>query len=197
MSLQGVRADFSAISRWIKPQSTLLDLGCGDGEFLEYIHSQKEVQTYGVEISDKSVLACVEKGLNVIQQDLESGLALFENQSFDIVVLSQTLQTIHKTEAILKEMVRVGKEGVISFPNFGHWSHSIDILMGRMPVSKSLPYDWYNTPNVRVLTIADFEALASKIGIKIIDRVVLHEGKEVNGLANLLGSLAIYRVQSA
>ena len=197
MSLQGVRADFSAISRWIKPQSTLLDLGCGDGEFLEYIHSQKEVQTYGVEISDKSVLACVEKGLNVIQQDLESGLALFENQSFDIVVLSQTLQTIHKTEAILKEMVRVGKEGVISFPNFGHWSHRIDILMGRMPVSKSLPYDWYNTPNVRVLTIADFEALASKIGIKIIDRVVLHEGKEVNGIANLLCSLSIYRVQSA
>ena len=123
----------------------MLDLGCGDGDFLEYIHSQKEVQTYGVEISDKSVLACVEKGLNVIQQDLESGLALFENQSFDIVVLSQTLQTIHKTEAILKEMVRVGKEGVISFPNFGHWSHRIDILMGRMPVSKSLPYDWYNT----------------------------------------------------
>jgi methionine biosynthesis protein MetW len=197
MSLQGVRADFSAISRWVKPQSTLLDLGCGDGDFLEYIHSQKEVQTYGVEIADKSVLACVEKGLNVIQQDLESGLALFENQSFDIVVLSQTLQTIHKTESILKEMVRVGKEGVISFPNFGHWSHRIDILMGRMPVSKSLPYDWYNTPNVRVLTIADFEALASKIGIKIIDRVVLHEGKEVNGFANLFGSLAIYRVQSS
>ena len=197
MSLHGVRADFSAIAKWIKPQSTLLDLGCGDGGFLEFIHAQKKVKTYGVEISDQSVLACVEKGLDVIQQDLEAGLALFENQSFDMVVLSQTLQTIHKTESILKEMVRVGKEGVISFPNFGHWSHRIDILQGRMPVSKSLPYDWYNTPNVRVLTIADFEALASKVGIKIIDRVVLHEGKEVNWLANLFGSLAIYRVQSA
>jgi methionine biosynthesis protein MetW len=197
MSHSVIRADFSAIAKWIKPQSTLLDLGCGDGEFLEYIRAQKNVQTYGVEISDFSVLACVEKGLDVIQQDLEAGLALFENQSFDMVVLSQTLQTIHETESILKEIVRVGKECVISFPNFAHWSHRIDILLGRMPVSKSLPYDWYNTPNVRVLTIADFEALASQIGIKIIDRVVLHEGKELSWGVNLLGSLAIYRVQSA
>jgi methionine biosynthesis protein MetW len=196
MSHSVIRADFSAIAKWIKPQSTLLDLGCGDGEFLEYIRAQKNVQTYGVEISDFSVLACVEKGLDVIQQDLEAGLALFENQSFDMVVLSQTLQTIHETESILKEIVRVGKECVISFPNFAHWSHRIDILLGRMPVSKSLPYDWYNTPNVRVLTIADFEALASQIGIKIIDRVVLHEGKELSWGVNLLGSLAIYRVQS-
>ena len=192
-----VRADFSAIANWIQPHSSLLDLGCGDGDFLEYIRAQKKVQTYGVEISDLSVLACVEKGLDVIQQDLEAGLALFENQSFDMVVLSQTLQTIHETESILNEIVRVGKECVISFPNFAHWSHRIDILLGRMPVSKSLPFDWYNTPNVRVLTIADFEALASKIGIKILDRVILHEGKEISWAANLFGSLAIYRVQSA
>jgi methionine biosynthesis protein MetW len=192
-----VRADFSAIANWVKPNSSLLDLGCGDGDFLEFIRAQKNVQTYGVEISDISVLACVEKGLDVIQQDLESGLALFENQSFDMVVLSQTLQTIHETESILNEIVRVGKECVISFPNFAHWSHRIDILLGRMPVSKSLPFDWYNTPNVRVLTIADFEALASKIGLKIIDRVILHEGKEISWGVNLFGSLAIYRVQSA
>ena len=192
-----VRADFSAIANWVQPNSSLLDLGCGDGDFLEFIRAQKNVQTYGVEISDLSVLACVEKGLDVIQQDLEAGLALFENQSFDMVVLSQTLQTIHETESILNEIVRVGKECVISFPNFAHWSHRIDILLGRMPVSKSLPFDWYNTPNVRVLTIADFEALASKIGIKILDRVILHEGKEISWAANLFGSLAIYRVQSA
>jgi len=192
-----VRADFSAIANWVKPNSSLLDLGCGDGDFLEFIRAQKNVQTYGVEISDLSVLACVEKGLDVIQQDLEAGLALFENQSFDMVVLSQTLQTIHETESILNEIVRVGKECVISFPNFAHWSHRIDILLGRMPISKSLPFDWYNTPNVRVLTIADFEALASKIGIKILDRVILHEGKEISWGANLFGSLAIYRVQSA
>jgi len=192
-----VRADFSAIANWVQPNSSLLDLGCGDGDFLEFIRAQKNVRTYGVEISDLSVLACVEKGLDVIQQDLESGLALFENQSFDMVVLSQTLQTIHETESILNEIVRVGKECVISFPNFAHWSHRIDILLGRMPVSKSLPFDWYNTPNVRVLTIADFEALASKIGLKILDRVILHEGKEISWGANLFGSLAIYRVQSA
>jgi methionine biosynthesis protein MetW len=192
-----VRADFSAIANWVQPNTSLLDLGCGDGDFLEFIRAQKNVRTYGVEISDLSVLACVEKGLDVIQQDLESGLALFENQSFDMVVLSQTLQTIHETESILNEIVRVGKECVISFPNFAHWSHRIDILLGRMPVSKSLPFDWYNTPNVRVLTIADFEALASKIGLKILDRVILHEGKEISWGANLFGSLAIYRVQSA
>jgi len=192
-----VRADFSAIANWVQPNTSLLDLGCGDGDFLEFIRAQKNVRTYGVEISDLSVLACVEKGLDVIQQDLESGLALFENQSFDMVVLSQTLQTIHETESILNEIVRVGKECVISFPNFAHWSHRIDILLGRMPISKSLPFDWYNTPNVRVLTIADFEALASKIGLKILDRVILHEGKEISWGANLFGSLAIYRVQSA
>jgi methionine biosynthesis protein MetW len=197
MSEKSNRADFAAIAKWIQPNSTLLDLGCGDGDFLEFVHQQKKVQSYGVEISDLSVLACIEKGLNVIQQDLESGLALFEDHSFDMVVLSQTLQTIHETESILREIVRVGQECVISFPNFAHWSHRIDILFGRMPVSKSLPYDWFNTPNVRVLTIADFEALASKIGIQIIDRVVLHEGRMINFGANIFGSLAIYRVKSA
>jgi SAM-dependent methyltransferase len=197
MKLPAIRADFSAISDWVSSHSSLLDLGCGDGDFLEYIRQQKNVKTYGVEISDLSVLACVKKGLDVIQQDLESGLALFEDQSFDMVVLSQTLQTIHETETILREIVRVGKESIISFPNFGHWSHRIDILTGRMPVSKSLPFDWYNTPNVRVLTIADFEALANNIGLHIIDRVVLHDGKKVTFAANLFGSLAIYRVKSA
>lgn len=197
MKTKLIRADFEAIAKWIKPNSSLLDLGCGDGSFLEFIHEQKQVTSYGVEISDLSVLTCVEKGLNVIQQDLESGLALFEDNSFDMVVLSQTLQTIHETESILQEIVRVGRECVISFPNFAHWSHRIDILLGRMPVSRSLPFDWFNTPNVRVLTIADFEALASKIGIQIIDRLVLHDGKEVKMGANLFGSLAIYRVKSA
>ncbi len=190
-----VRSDFEAIANWIEPGSSLLDLGCGDGSFLEYIREKKNAQTYGVEISDPSVLACVEKGLNVIQQDLEGGLALFQDKSFDTVVLSQTLQTIHETESILSEVVRVGKQCVVSFPNFAHWSHRLAVLRGRMPVSKSLPYDWYNTPNVRVLTIADFEALASELGIDILGRVVLHEGKVVNWGANIFGSLAIYRVR--
>lgn len=192
-----IRPDFAAIAKWIKPGSTLLDLGCGDGEFLEFIQAQRSVKNYGVEISDPSVLACVEKGLNVIQQDLEGGLALFEDKSFDTVVLSQTLQTIHDTESILREVIRVGHECVVSFPNFAHWSHRLSVLLGRMPVSKSLPYAWYNTPNVRVLTIADFEALASDLGIEILDRVVLHEGKKVNWAANVFGSLAIYHFRGA
>lgn len=192
-----IRPDFAAIAKWIKPSSTLLDLGCGDGDFLEFIQTQRSVKTYGVEISDPSVLECVEKGLNVIQQDLEGGLALFEDKSFDMVVLSQTLQTIHDTESILREVMRVGRECVVSFPNFAHWSHRLSVLLGRMPVSKSLPYAWYNTPNVRVLTIADFEALASDLGIEILDRVVLHEGKKVHWGANIFGSLAIYHFRGA
>lgn len=192
-----IRPDFAAIAEWIKPSSTLLDLGCGDGDFLEFIKAQRGTKIYGLEISDPSVLACVEKGLNVIQQDLEGGLALFEDKSFDTVVLSQTLQTIHDTESILREVMRVGKECVVSFPNFAHWSHRLSVLLGRMPVSKSLPFAWYNTPNVRVLTIADFEALATDLGIEILDRVVLHEGKKVNWAANVFGSLAIYRFRGA
>lgn len=192
-----LRTDFDAIAAWVPPHSTLLDLGCGDGSFLEFIRTRRQAKTYGVEITDSAVLACVQKGLNVIQQDLEGGLALFEDQSFDTVVLSQTLQTIHQTERILKEVVRVGKQCVVSFPNFGHWSHRVAVALGRMPVSRSLPYEWFNTPNVRVLTIADFEALAYKLGIEILGRVVLHEGKTVQLAPNLLGSLAIYRVRGA
>lgn len=192
-----LRTDFDAIANWVESNSTLLDLGCGDGSFLEFIRTKRQAKTYGVEITDSAVLACVQKGLNVIQQDLEGGLALFEDQSFDTVVLSQTLQTIHQTERILSEVVRVGKQCVVSFPNFGHWSHRVAVALGRMPVSRSLPYEWFNTPNVRVLTIADFEALAYKLGIEIVGRVVLHEGKTVQLAPNLLGSLAIYRVRGA
>ena len=192
-----LRSDFDAIANWVETNTSLLDLGCGDGSFLEFIRAKRKVITYGVEITDTAVLACVEKGLNVIQQDLEGGLALFKDQSFDTVVLSQTLQTIHQTERILREVVRVGKQCVVSFPNFGHWSHRYAVALGRMPVSKSLPYEWFNTPNVRVLTISDFEALAHKLGIEILGRVVLHHGKTVHWLPNLSGSLAIYRVRGA
>jgi methionine biosynthesis protein MetW len=188
------RADFATIANWIAPNSQVLDLGCGDGSFLKYLSTQKPVHAYGVEIDDARVLACVQKGLNVIQQDLEGGLALFEDFSFDTVVLSQTLQTIHQTETILREMVRVGKECIVSFPNFGHWSHRLAVALGRMPVSKSLPYQWYNTPNVRVLTVADFENLASSIGLKVLDQCILHEGQPVTLLPNFFGSLALFRV---
>lgn len=197
MTVMYKRADFAAIANWIAPNSQVLDLGCGDGSFLKYLQTQKPVHAYGVEIDDARVLACVQKSLNVIQQDLEGGLALFEDASFDTVVLSQTLQTIHQTETILREMVRVGKECIVSFPNFGHWSHRLAVGLGRMPVSKSLPYQWYNTPNVRVLTVADFENLASSLGLKVLDQCILHEGQQVTLLPNLFGSLALFRVRSA
>ena len=192
-----MRADFIAIANWIAPSSQVLDLGCGDGSFLEFLRQQKPVQAYGVEIDDARVLACVQNDINVIQQNLEGGLALFGDQSFDTVVLSQTLQTIHQTEKILREVVRVGKESIISFPNFGHWSHRLAVGFGHMPVSKSLPYQWYNTPNVRVLTVADFEKLASSLGLKVIDQCILHEGREVTLLPNLFGSLALFRIRRA
>jgi len=197
MSTLTMRADFAAIANWIAPNSQVLDLGCGDGSFLEFLQKQKPVHTYGVEIDDAGVLACVQKDLNVIQQDLEGGLALFEDNSFDTVVLSQTLQTIHQTEKILREVVRVGKDSIVSFPNFGHWSHRLAVGLGRMPVSKSLPYQWYNTPNVRVLTVDDFEKLASSLGLRVIDQCILHDGRQVTLMPNLLGSLALFRVRSA
>ncbi|HTI18541.1 MAG TPA: methionine biosynthesis protein MetW [Trinickia sp.] len=189
------RADFRAISRWVEPRSTVLDLGCGDGSLLALLGEELEVSGYGIEINDAGVLACVKQGVNVIQQNLEDGLRLFEDDSFDFAILSQTLQTIHQTAAILRETVRVGKECIVSFPNFGYLPHRLAVMQGRMPVSKSLPYQWHNTPNVRVLTIKDFEALAPEVGIDILDRVVLHDGRTVRWGANWRGSLAVYRVK--
>ena len=192
-----MRSDFAAIAEWVAPGSQVLDVGCGDGSLLHHLKVAKQAHVYGVELADDKVLACAQKGLNVVQQDLEGGLALFEDQSFDKVILSQTLQTIHQTARILSEIARVGKECVVSFPNFGHWSHRSAVLLGRMPVSKSLPYQWYDTPNVRVLTIADFEALAPAVRLELLDRVVFHDGQSVEFLPNLRGSLAVYRARRA
>jgi methionine biosynthesis protein MetW len=192
-----MRSDFAVIAEWVTPGSQVLDVGCGDGSLLQHLKIAKQAHVYGVELADDKVLACAQKGLNVVQQNLEGGLALFEDQSFDKVILSQTLQTIHQTARILSEIARVGKECVVSFPNFGHWSHRSAVLLGRMPVSKSLPYQWYDTPNVRVLTIADFEALAPAVGLELLDRVVFHDGQSVEFLPNLRGSLAVYRARRA
>jgi methionine biosynthesis protein MetW len=190
-----LRSDFRAIARWVEPSSSVLDLGCGDGSLLSLLAEELDVTGYGIEINDAGVLACAQKGVNVIQQNLEDGLRLFENDSFDFAILSQTLQTIHQTAAILRETVRVGRECIVSFPNFGYWRHRLDVLQGRMPVSKTLPFQWHNTPNVRVLTIQDFEALAPEVGIEILDRAVLHEGRSIRWGANWRGSLAVYRVK--
>jgi len=189
------RPDFRAIARWVEPGASVLDLGCGDGSLLALLAEELEVKGYGIEINDAGVLACEQKGVNVIQQNLEDGLRLFDDNSFDFAVLSQTLQTIHQTAAILRETVRVAKQCIVSFPNFGYWPHRVDVLKGRMPVSRALPYQWHNTPNVRVLTIADFEALAPEVGIRICERVVLSGGRPIRWGFNWRGSLAVYRVE--
>ncbi len=187
------RPDLATVADWVAKDARVLDLGCGDGMLLRYLWKQRGAHGYGVEIDDTKVGACVENDVNVLQMDLEAGLSAFEDGSFDYVILSQTLQAVRHTEAIMREMLRVGREAIVSFPNFGHWSGRLQVIAGRMPVSENLPHQWYNTPNVHLCTIADFEDLASDLGVKILERVVLHKGRAVNTLPNLRGSLAIYR----
>ena len=188
-----MRPDQTAIAHWVAPEARVLDLGCGDGSLLRYLWQEREAPGYGVEIDDAAVLGCVENDVNVLQVDLESGLSLFADRSFDCVILSETLQTIHRTELLMREMLRVGREVIVSFPNFGHWSARLQVALGRMPVSETLPYPWYETPNVHHCTIVDFEDLCRRLGVRIRERLVLHQGKAVTLLPNLLGSLAVYR----
>ena len=192
-----MRADLTAIAQWVAPGARVLDLGCGDGSLLRALWQEREAPGYGVEIDDDSVLACVANDVNVLQVDLESGLSLFADGSFDCVILSETLQTIHRTELLMREMLRVGREVIVSFPNFGHWRARVQVAMGRMPVSEALPYEWYETPNVHHCTLDDFEDLCRRLGVKIRERLALHEGKPVTTFPNLLGSLAVYRCTAA
>jgi methionine biosynthesis protein MetW len=188
-----MRPDQDAIVQWVEPGARVLDLGCGDGQLLRTLWQARQAPGYGVEIDDASVVACVENDVNVLQVDLESGLSLFADGSFDCVILSETLQTIRRTELLLREMLRVGREAIVSFPNFGHWSARLQVALGRMPVSPSLPYQWYETPNVHHCTIRDFEDLCRRLGIRIRERLALHGGRPVTWLPNLLGSIAVYR----
>ncbi|HVE48087.1 MAG TPA: methionine biosynthesis protein MetW [Casimicrobiaceae bacterium] len=187
------RADYAAIARWVPDKASVLDLGCGDGGLLAFLSRERNARGYGVEITDAGVRASIANSINVIQRDLEGGLAGFEDNSFDVVILSQTLQAMHRIETIVDEMLRVGRHAVVSFPNFGHWRHRLQILCGRMPVSESLPYQWYDTPNVHLCTVADFDAFLAERGIGVEERVVLANGKAVDTLPNLFGELAIYR----
>jgi methionine biosynthesis protein MetW len=192
-SLLEARPDLAAIAQWVAPGARVLDLGCGDGALLRYLWDARQAPGYGVEIEDERVIACVANDVNVLQVDLESGLSLFADGSFDCVILSQTLQAMRHTEGILREMLRVGREAIVSFPNFGHWSARLQIALGRMPVSATLPYAWYETPNVHHCTVTDFEDLCRRIGIRIRERLVLHEGRPVTLMPNFLGSIAVYR----
>lgn len=192
------RPDFEVIAGWIKPGHKVLDLGCGDGTLLKHLIDTRGVQGWGVEIDDANILAAIRNGINVIQGNLERGLDEFADQAVDHVVLSRTLQTVRHTEGILREMLRVGREAVVSFPNFAYWKNLRSVLDGRMPVSEDLPYQWYDSPNVRFFTLLDFEALCEKMGLIIRERSVLDEaGNPVENEANFLGSLAVYRLTRA
>ncbi len=196
-SLAAVRPDFAAIAAWIPQGASVLDLGCGDGSLLRYLKDTRKVRGYGVEIDDLNIVACIQNGVNVIQGDLESGLSGFESDAFDFVILSQTLQATRHTEPLMQEMLRVGHEGIVSFPNFGYWQNRLNVLRGNMPVSKGLPYQWYDTPNVHLCTLHDFETFCNDHRICILERRVMTGDSEIRLLPNLLGSTAVYRFQRA
>jgi len=188
------RYDYDVITQWIEPGEKVLDLGCGDGDLLKHLMQVRQVQGYGVENDPDKLLASVTNGVNVIQMDLEKGLVGLEDGFFDHVIMSLSLQAMHNTQGILHEMLRVGREAVVSFPNFGYWRHRQSILNGRMPVSESLPHQWFNTPNVRFFTIADFDALCELNGIAVRERLAFDEGKLVLDEPNFLASVAVYRL---
>ncbi len=191
------RADFAAIANWIKPGARVLDLGCGDGTLLRYLAGQRDTIGYGVEIDDARVLACVTNGVNVIQGDMERGLSGFADDSFDYVILSQTLQAVRSSEHVVREMLRVGRQGIVTFPNFGYWRNRLQVLAGNMPISNNLPFAWFDTPNIHLCTITDFESFCHGHGVRILERIVITNGKAVTLAPNLFGALAVFRFEHA
>ncbi len=189
-----LRPDLAAIADWIAPESSVLDLGCGDGSLLAWLQEAKGCRGVGVEIDDANVLACARNGVDVVQQNLDDGLALFDDASFDTIVQMESLQMLTHTEGMLAELARVGRESIVTFPNFAHWSHRLAIARGRMPVTKALPYQWYDTPNLRFATFADFQALAERSGFTLKDRFALSDGRVVRVLPNLFGRVAVFRL---
>ena len=190
------RKDMLRIAELVPQGSRVLDLGCGDGSLLAMLRDERECRGYGVELDDAAVLECVKRGVNVIQRNLEEGLSIFEDDSFDVVLQLDTLQNLRNTEAMLRETARVGRIGIVSFPNFAHWPNRLNVLRGRMPVTKTLPYQWYDTPNIRVGTFADFEVLARKNGLRVLEAFGLHNGEVVRRAPNLLASTAVFKFES-
>jgi methionine biosynthesis protein MetW len=191
------RADLEIIASLVPPGSRVLDLGCGGGELLAHLRQHRGCGGYGIEIADANVLACTQRGIDVIQLNLEAGLALFEDRSFDVVLQLETLQNLRNTENMLRETARVGRIGIVSFPNFAHWPNRLRVLGGRMPVTKALPYQWYDTPNIRVGTHADFELLAKKTGLRIIDSFGMQGGRVLRRWPNLRAGVAVFKFERA
>ena len=189
------RKDMEIIAELVPPGSRVLDLGCGNGELLALLRDTRQCTGYGVEIADENVLACEQRGVNVVQLNLEEGLALFEDRSFDVVLQLDTLQHLRNTEKMLRETARVGRIGIVSFPNFAHWPNRLRVVGGRMPVTRVLPYEWYDTPNIRVGTYADFEVLARRDGLRILDSFGIQNGAVVRRWPNLLASVAVFKFE--
>ena len=183
------------IAKLVPPGSRVLDLGCGNGALLAHLRDARQCTGYGIELDDAKVMQCVQRGVNVIQRNLEEGLSLFEDNSFDVVLQLDTLQHLRNTVDMLRETARVGKQGIVSFPNFAHWPHRLSVLRGRMPVTRSLPYQWYDTPNIRVATFADFEVLAEQNGLRILDSFGVNEGEIVTRWPNLMASKAVFKFE--
>jgi len=197
-----LRPDLDIISGWIRPGARVLDLGCGDGTLLSHLRETRQVTGYGIEIDPDNVEACIRAGVNVIQTDLDAGLSDFDEDSFDYVVMTQTLQAVRYPARLVDEMLRVGREGIVTFPNFGHWRCRVQLaLQGRMPVVRTLPYEWYDTPNIHLCTIRDFEALCRRKGIEVLQRAVVDHAHRsslaMRLLPNLLGEIALYRFRKA
>lgn len=195
-----MRKDLEVIQQWVKSGSNVLDLGCGDGSLLAYLRDTQGVFGYGIEINPDQILQCVQKGVNVIEQNIDQGLDNFDNHSFDLVVMTQALQVMQRPDLVLNSMLRVGKECIITFPNFGHWRYRLYLLLkGRMPESETLPYRWYNTPNIHLCTFKDFESLCQEQDLRILNRTVVDNNYEDGVLLklcpNLFGEIAIYHIR--
>jgi methionine biosynthesis protein MetW len=184
----------NALAQLVPEGARVLDLGCGDGAMLAHLQATRGCSGYGVEIDDANVLACVKRGVNVIQLNLDEGLAMFDDASFDVVLQIDTLQHLRNAEVMLRETARVGRIGIVAFPNFGHWPNRFSVLQGRMPVTKRLPYQWYDTPNIRVGTHADLGALARKNGLRVIDSFGLQDGEVVRWLPNWRAGTSVYKL---
>lgn len=183
-----------AIASLVPHGSRVLDLGCGDGAMLDHLQRVRGCTGYGVELDDANVLACVQRGVNVLQLNLDQGLSMFEDASFDVVLQIDTLQHLRNAETMLRETVRVGRVGIVAFPNFAHWPNRVSILQGRMPVTKRLPYQWYDTPNIRVGTHADLALLAQRNGLRVLDSFGLQEGRTVRLAPNLRAGTSVYKL---
>jgi methionine biosynthesis protein MetW len=200
MSTTALRADLEKISGWITPGSRILDLGCGDGTLLAHLARTRQVHGYGLEIDPDNVAACVEAGVIVIQADVDEGLADFSNESFDYVVMTQALQALARPDRVLAEMLRVGREAIVTFPNFGHWRVRLAIARGHMPLTAALPAQWYETHNIHLCTVADFEALCRANRWQVLERAMLdrrhHGGLAISWMPNLFCEVALYKLRA-